>query len=133
MPKTEIPFPIVFIAGRVSASIRKCVRRAGLQSNVKVLDAPHANLKSGLLQNWLYDRICSIPNCTTCPAGNEDESIISRVVYIITCNRCGCEYTGETARFSTLEKKNRSRRSTDLSCRSVNVLNSVDFGIASKF
>ncbi|KAK6735108.1 hypothetical protein RB195_018351 [Necator americanus] len=51
----------------MSAAIRRCLRRADLDSSVSVVEVPPNNLKRQLVRNRLYDTICTTPNCIICP------------------------------------------------------------------
>ena len=57
------------------------------------------------------------------------------MIYKITCQTCGDEYIGETARplrvrdIEHLDGKARSRVSTALGCHRVNTHGGIDFGV----
>ncbi|KAK6726183.1 hypothetical protein RB195_004481 [Necator americanus] len=93
----KIPFCFPYISDEMSAAIRRCLRRADLDSSVSVVEMPPNNLKRQLVRNRLYDTICTTPNCIICQTGRPGECLRSRVVYLISCTNCGDEYVGETA------------------------------------
>ncbi|XGW09626.1 hypothetical protein V3C99_011701 [Haemonchus contortus] len=86
---TKIPFAVPFISDEVSTSIRKCLRRAGLQNTVGIVEIPPDNLKRRLVRNRMYDRTCATPNCVVCPSGREGDCSATGVAYKITCQNCG--------------------------------------------
>ncbi|VDP09511.1 unnamed protein product [Heligmosomoides polygyrus] len=47
-PTTKIPFLVPFVFDEASTSIRKCLRRSGLENLVAVIDLPPDNLKTSL-------------------------------------------------------------------------------------
>ena len=96
--ETKVPFCVPFISDDLSAAIRSCVKKAGLQEMVRVVDIPPSNLKQRLVRNRLYDRLCTTPSCVICPYGKEGDCMTSGVVYLISCLQCKEEYNGETGR-----------------------------------
>ncbi|VDP13499.1 unnamed protein product [Heligmosomoides polygyrus] len=62
----------------LNTEVRNCIRKAGLDSMVRMIEVPPANLKARLVRNRLYDSCC--------------------VVYLIKCMGCNGEYIGETGR-----------------------------------
>lgn len=66
----KIPFCIPFLSDETSASIRTCLRKAGLQDLVRVIEIPPTNLKGQLVRNRLYDRTSTTPSCVVCPLGS---------------------------------------------------------------
>ncbi|XGW03292.1 hypothetical protein V3C99_014911 [Haemonchus contortus] len=121
----KVPFVLPFISDEVSTAIRKCLKRAGLENSVAIINVPPFNLKQRLVRNRQYDRLCTTSNCVVCPAGREGDCAMSGVVYKITCRNCGDEYIGETARplhvriKEHLDGMNRSRESTALGAHRV--------------
>ncbi|EYC43648.1 hypothetical protein Y032_0485g2323 [Ancylostoma ceylanicum] len=116
----KIPFCIPFISDEVSAAIRQRLRRSSLDSIVSVVEIPPSNLKRILVRNGMYDRACTVPDCSICPTGRTGECMSSGVIYLISCMDCGDEYIGETARplrvriKEHLDGRDRSRPSTPL-------------------
>ena len=134
----KIPFLVPFISDEVSASLRKCLRRAGLEDRVTVSDIPPKNLKLQLIRNRLYDRLCMTTNCVVCPAGREGDCCATGVVYLILCRGCGQEYVGETARplyvrvKEHLDGKAKLRLSTALGAHRIQAHSGADFEIEVK-
>ncbi|KAK6760129.1 hypothetical protein RB195_021583 [Necator americanus] len=94
--KISVCFP--YISDEMSAAIRRCLRRADLDSSVSVVEIPPNNLKHQLVLNRLYDTICTTPNCIICQTDRPGDCLRSGIVYLISCTNCGDEYVGETAR-----------------------------------
>ncbi|EYB86196.1 hypothetical protein Y032_0283g1309 [Ancylostoma ceylanicum] len=90
----KIPFCLPFISDEVSNAVRRSLRQAGLQVDVRVVDIPPPNLKRHLVRNRAYDR----PGCVICPHDKDGDCMISGTIYLITCQACGDEYIGETGR-----------------------------------
>ncbi|KAK6760781.1 hypothetical protein RB195_022012 [Necator americanus] len=80
----------------MSRAVRGCLRKAGHQIDVRVVEIPPANLKGQLVRNRA--NLCSTPSCVVNPYGREGDCIVSGVVYRITCRLCGDDYIGETGR-----------------------------------
>ena len=65
----------------------------------KVHIVPPPTLKSLLVHNRVYDRLCSYSrNCIICPNGKPGDCTTKDVVYRITCVSCSSIYIGETGR-----------------------------------
>ncbi|VDP02493.1 unnamed protein product [Heligmosomoides polygyrus] len=134
-PTTKIPFLVPFVSDEVSTSIRKCPRRSGLENLVAVINLPPDNLKTRLVCNRLYDRICGTPNCVVCPGEKEGDCTVTGVVYLISCQACGEEYIGETGRplhvsiKEHLDGKEKLRASTALGYHRINSHGGEDFGV----
>ncbi|EYC43689.1 hypothetical protein Y032_0484g2317 [Ancylostoma ceylanicum] len=95
---SKIAFYLLFISDEMSKEVRASLRKADLEDHVRVVEIPPANLKTQLVRNRLYDRLCITPNCVICPFGNDGDCTVSGVVYLITCQSCGDQYIGETGR-----------------------------------
>ncbi|KAK6763666.1 hypothetical protein RB195_024115 [Necator americanus] len=135
-PTTDkIPLCFPYISDEVSAAIRRCLRRADLDSSVSVVEIPPNNLKHQLVRNRLYDTICTTPNCIICPTGRSGDCLRSGVIYLISCTNCGEEYIGETARplyvriKEHLSGKNRLRGWTPLGAHRTQKHDGADFEI----
>ncbi|EYB98482.1 hypothetical protein Y032_0131g1649 [Ancylostoma ceylanicum] len=117
---SKIAFCLPFISDEMSKAVRASLRKADLEDHVRVVEIPPANLKTQLVRNRLYDRLCITPNCVICPFGKEGDCMVSSVVYLITCQACGDQYIGETGRplyirvKEHLDGMTRSRISTPL-------------------
>ncbi|EYC01487.1 hypothetical protein Y032_0107g3832 [Ancylostoma ceylanicum] len=117
---SKIAFCLPFISDEMSKAVRASLRKADLEDHVRVVEIPPANLKTQLVRNRLYDRLCITPNCVICPFGKEGDCMVSGVVYLITCQACGDQYIGETGRPLCIRVKEhldgmtRSRISTPL-------------------
>ncbi|KAK6737845.1 hypothetical protein RB195_020135 [Necator americanus] len=94
----KIPFGLPYISDEMSRAARGCLRTAGLENDVRVVEIPPTNLKGQLVRNRAYDRLCTTLNCVVCPYGREGDCMVSGVVYRITCRLCGDDYRGETGR-----------------------------------
>ena len=95
---SKIVFCLPFISDAMSKAVRASLRKADLEDHVRVVEIPPANLKTKLVRNRLYDRLCITPNCVICPFGKDGDCMVSGVVYLITCQACGDQYIGETGR-----------------------------------
>ncbi|VDL62846.1 unnamed protein product, partial [Nippostrongylus brasiliensis] len=78
--------------------IRNCVRKAGLDNMIRVVEVPPSNLKARLVKDRLYDSVCRRRQCIVCPNGKEGDCMVAGVVYLIKCTVCNGEYIGETGR-----------------------------------
>ncbi|KAK6737036.1 hypothetical protein RB195_019622 [Necator americanus] len=67
----KIPFCLPYISDDMSRAVRGCLRKAGLENDVRVVEIPPANLKGQLVRNRAYDRLCTTPNCVVCQYGRE--------------------------------------------------------------
>ncbi|VDP06678.1 unnamed protein product [Heligmosomoides polygyrus] len=94
----KIPFKVPFVSDDFSTEVRNCIRKAGLDSMVRIIEVPPANLKARLVRNRLYDSCCKTRQCIICPFGKEGDCMVSGVVYLIKCTGCNGEYIGETGR-----------------------------------
>ncbi|EYB89997.1 hypothetical protein Y032_0224g2698 [Ancylostoma ceylanicum] len=95
---SKIAFCLPFISDEMSKKVRASLRVADQEDHVRVVEIPPANLKTQLVRNRLYDRLCVTPHCVICPFGKDGDCMVSGVVYLITCQSCGDHYTGETGR-----------------------------------
>ena len=131
----KIPFCVPFISDEVSIAIRRCLRKVGLDNSVSVVEMPPNNLKQLLIRNRLYDRICTTANCVICPNGRGMDCMTSEVICLISCEDCGEECIGETARplcvriKEHLDGKDRSRPSTPLGIHRVQKHEGANFGV----
>ncbi|KAK6729102.1 hypothetical protein RB195_006258 [Necator americanus] len=73
----KIPLCIPYISDGMNAAIRRCLRRADLDSSVSVVAIPPNNLKNQLVRNRLYDTICTTPKCIICPTGRPGDCLRS--------------------------------------------------------
>ncbi|VDP30328.1 unnamed protein product [Heligmosomoides polygyrus] len=94
----KIPFKVPFVSDDFSTEVRNCIRKAGLDSTVRMIEVPPANLKTRLVRNLLYDSCCKTRQCIICPFGKEGDCLVSGVVYLTKCTGCNGEYIGETGR-----------------------------------
>ena len=103
-----------------------------------MVEIPPSNLKRMLVRSRLYDRLCPTPDCKICPGGSEGDCMISGAIYLISCNECGYEYIGETARplcvriKEHLDAKTRSRPSSALGSHRVEHHHGADFDVSVK-
>ncbi|KAK6751464.1 hypothetical protein RB195_003079 [Necator americanus] len=131
----KIPLCFPYISDEVSAAIRRCLRKADLDSSVSVVEIPPNNLKRQLVRNRLYDTICTTPNCIICPTGRSGDCLRSGVIYLISCTNFGDEYIGETARplyvriKEHVSGKNRLREWTPLGAHRTQKHDGADFEI----
>ncbi|WKX90074.1 hypothetical protein Q1695_009146 [Nippostrongylus brasiliensis] len=93
-----IAFKVPFASDEVGTEIRNCVRKAGLDNMIRVVEVPPSNLKARLVRNRLYDSVCRTRQCIVCPNGKEGDCMVAGVVYLIKCTVCNGEYIGETGR-----------------------------------
>lgn len=84
-----------FLSDKVSAAIRKRLRRTALEDNVAVVEAQPNKLKREFVRNRMYDRICATPKCIIRPTGRAEWV---RESLLVSCVSCGEEYIDETAR-----------------------------------
>ncbi|KAK6755539.1 hypothetical protein RB195_014113 [Necator americanus] len=89
------PGKIRYISDDMSRAVRSCL---GLENDVRVVEIPSAILKSQLMRNRPYDRLCTTPSCVLCAYGREGDCMVSGVVYCIACRLCDDDYIGETGR-----------------------------------
>ncbi|VDO91446.1 unnamed protein product [Heligmosomoides polygyrus] len=57
--------------------VRNCIRKAGLDSMVRMIEVPPTNLKARLVRNRLYDSSCKTRQCIICPFGKEGDCMVS--------------------------------------------------------
>ncbi|WKY02527.1 hypothetical protein Q1695_016084 [Nippostrongylus brasiliensis] len=95
---SRIVFKVPFVSDEVGTEIRNCVRKAGLDNMIRVVEVPPSNLKARLVRNRLYDSVCRTRQCIVCPNGKEGDCMVAGVVYLIKCTVCNGEYIGETGR-----------------------------------
>ncbi|KAK6745370.1 hypothetical protein RB195_011854 [Necator americanus] len=83
----KIPFSPPYISDSKSRAVRKCLRKAVLENDVRVVEIPPANLKGQLVRNGAYDRLCTTPSYVVCPSGREGDYMVSGVVsyYVAAC------------------------------------------------
>ncbi|KAK6730919.1 hypothetical protein RB195_007409 [Necator americanus] len=77
----KIPFCLPHISDDMSRAVRSCLRKAGIENDVRVEEIPPANLKGQLVRNHDWG-----------------DCMVSGVVYRITCRWCGDDYIEETGR-----------------------------------
>ncbi|EYC36984.1 hypothetical protein Y032_0838g2611 [Ancylostoma ceylanicum] len=85
---SKIAFCLPFISDEMSKKVKASLRKADLEDH-RVIDISPANLKTQLVRNRLYDRLCVTPNCVICTFGKDGDCMVSGVVYLITCQSCG--------------------------------------------
>ncbi|EYB85837.1 hypothetical protein Y032_0290g1552 [Ancylostoma ceylanicum] len=93
---SKIAFYLPFISVEMSKEASVSLRKADLEDHVRVVEIAPANLKTQLIRNRLYDRLCVTTNCVICPFGKDEDCMVSGVVYLITCQTCADQYIGET-------------------------------------
>ncbi|KAK6745366.1 hypothetical protein RB195_011851 [Necator americanus] len=81
----KIPFCPPYISDNKSRAVRKCLRKAGLENDVRVVEIPPAHL-------------CTTPSYVVCPSEREGDCMVSGVMYHTTCRLCGDDYIEETRR-----------------------------------
>ena len=102
---SKIPLCIPFVCEELSSGIRNCVRRAGLESYLRVVDIPPLNLRHRLVRNRAFDNPCDVDDCAICSLMVRGNCMGSGVIYLIRCQICGEEYIGETGRPLRLRMK----------------------------
>ncbi|WKY04401.1 hypothetical protein Q1695_005417 [Nippostrongylus brasiliensis] len=95
---SRIVFKVPFVSDEIGTEIRNCVRKAGLDNMIRVVEVPPSNLKARLVRNRLCDSVCRTRQCLVCLTGKEGDCMVSGVVYLIKCTVCNGEYIGETGR-----------------------------------
>ena len=95
---SKIPLCIPFVCEELSSGIRNCVRRAGLESYLRVVDIPPLNLRHRLVRNRAFDNPCDVDDCAICSLMVRGNCMGSGVIYLIRCQICSEEYIGETGR-----------------------------------
>ncbi|VDM62606.1 unnamed protein product [Angiostrongylus costaricensis] len=73
------------ISNELDAVITRCLRYAGIENSVRIIEIPPSNLTSQLVGNSLYYRLCTTQNCIICSHGREgdSDSMGSDTVYLI--------------------------------------------------
>ena len=94
--ESRVTFNLPFISDKISIAAKQCLKRAGLEDSVTLIEIPPNTLRQRLVRNRIYDRLCETPNCKVCPYGRDGDCMCSGIVYLITCETCGDEYIGET-------------------------------------
>ncbi|EYC14340.1 hypothetical protein Y032_0041g481 [Ancylostoma ceylanicum] len=59
--QNKVQFCMPFISDEVSRATRLCLRRAGLEDLVTIVELPPKNLRNQLVRNRIYDRLCTTP------------------------------------------------------------------------
>lgn len=83
----------------------RCIRNAALNDVVRVIHVPPTTLKRQLAWTRTYYRMCSTRSCVVWPNGKEGDCMKYSVVFLMTCNEYGENYSGETGRFLCVRTK----------------------------
>lgn len=60
----KIPVKVPFkVSNDFRTEVRSCIRKAGLDSVVRMIEVPPANLKARLVRNLLYNSSCNTRQC----------------------------------------------------------------------
>ena len=94
----KIPLCIPFVCEELSSGIRNCVRRAGLENYLRVVDIPPLNLRHRLVRSRAFGYPCDVENCAICSLIVRGDCMRSGVIYLIRCEVCGEEYIRGTGR-----------------------------------
>ena len=94
----RVPFFMPFISDKLSAAIRSCIYKFGLQNSLRLVEIPPPNLKQLLVRNRSHDQACVKADCIVCNSNKPGDCMCRGTVYLITCKMCGEEYIGETGR-----------------------------------
>ncbi|EYC25300.1 hypothetical protein Y032_0012g1812 [Ancylostoma ceylanicum] len=99
IPKqSKIPLCLPFITDTISAAVRRCIVQSQLQDDVILVNIPNNNIRSQLVRNRLYDRLCISESCIICPYGRTGDCAQTGVIYQLECLTCSETYIGETGR-----------------------------------
>ena len=93
-----VPFILPFFSNEISFAIKRALKRAGLEKEVRIIEIPPNSLRRQLIRNRLYDRFCVTQKCIICPNGRDGDCMSTGTVYLISCKACGEKYIGETGR-----------------------------------
>ena len=132
---SKVPFYLPFFSDEISLAVKRCLKRAGLEDSVGIIELPPNNLRRQLVRNRMYDRLCATEGCIICPNGRDGDCMSSGTIYLISCNTCGHEYIGETGRplyiriKEHLDGKQKTRLSTPLGAHRAQKHNGDDFGV----
>ncbi|KAK6754239.1 hypothetical protein RB195_013314 [Necator americanus] len=98
--REEIPFCLPYICDDMTRAVRSCLRKVGLQDDVRVVGVLPVNLKCQPVHN--RDLKCqqvsmtelrTILSCVVCPYGKERNCMVSRVN--AWCQETACVYSGQ--------------------------------------
>ncbi|KAJ1346568.1 hypothetical protein KIN20_001386 [Parelaphostrongylus tenuis] len=67
----KVPFLLPFISNEVSIAIECCLKRAGMEDSVALVEIRPETLKRQSVRNRLYDRLCETNDCKVCPNGRD--------------------------------------------------------------
>ena len=65
--QSKVPFNLPFINDEVSVAMKRCLRRAGLEESVSIVEISPNSLRRLLVRG----RLCITENCVICPYGRD--------------------------------------------------------------
>ncbi|KAJ1364336.1 hypothetical protein KIN20_024417 [Parelaphostrongylus tenuis] len=75
--ENKVPFLLPLISNEISTATKRCLKRAGLDNSVAIVEIPPKALKPQIVHYRQYDRLCETNDCKVCPNGRDGDCMRS--------------------------------------------------------